>query len=225
MAIDVNFLSDRFDGGASQYDGGTLEEAYIQRKTRAESYFAGIGVDKTASGMSVTVTLKNKGAAAKNICLFPGDLSSKEEINTVVGRTCDGIAGVETITDVTVECTTGLRYFQNFVSKNPTKLRSIAYSVDNEAQLSQGIEFTQSSPFRTLGSQIVTPKSHQVANDANTKLVNIPFDLTHLDDQTQMFIRLGAGRSVELTIFIDAVLNKAKAYMNDDEVLSAALKA
>ena len=225
MPIDVNVLSNKFDGGVSHYDGESLEAAYRQRRVQAEAFFDGSGIDATASDLSVTVTIKNTGTSAANVCLFPGDLISKDEIAKVVGRTCDGIAEVETIADVSVECSTALRYVQRFVARNATRLKSIAYSVNNEAQLSQPIEFTQSSPFRTLGSQVIMPKSHQQASDSNTKLVNIPFSLTHLDDQTQMFVRVGAGRSVEMTIFIDAVQNWAKEFMQKDVAWANATKA
>lgn len=71
MPIDVNVLSNKFDGGVSHYDGESLEAAYRQRRVQAEAFFDGSGIDATASDLSVTVTIKNTGTSAVNVCSFP----------------------------------------------------------------------------------------------------------------------------------------------------------
>lgn len=203
-----------------RYDGLTREESQEIRIARSVARFSGVSIDRAASGLTITLNIKNTGTSAKTICLFPGDLKDADEIKKVVGKEVAGIAG-ETITDIEVTSNQCIPYVQRFVSRNPTEIMSASLSVDNESQLSHTIEFTQSSPFRSLGSQLVVPKSHQKSGDANTKLVEVPFVTTQLDDQTQMMITIGAGRSMEITLFMGAMKNAAAGFAQTAQTISA----
>lgn len=205
---------------SNRYDGINRSDEQELRIARSIARFSGIGLDKAASGLTVTLNIKNTGSAAKTICLFPGDLKDVDEIKKVVGKEVDGIAGT-TIADVEVTSNQCIPYIQRFVARNPTSIISASLSVDNEAQLSHAIEFTQSSPFRSLGSQLVVPKSHQKSGDANTKLVEVPFVTTQLDDQTQMMVTVGAGRSMEITLFMGASANIAQGFAETADFLLA----
>lgn len=189
------------------------------RIARQVANFTGMSIDNTADNLSVGISLKNSGSSPITVCLFPGSLKSKEEILKVVGKQCDGIA-TDTIANLAVECTTSMSFLHRFLENNPTALVEMQLSVDNERQLSHPITLTQASPFRTLGSQN-TPKNKQRSGDANTKLVSIPFKTTQLDDQTQMFITVGAGRSVELTLFVGASFNRAASFARTAVALDA----
>lgn len=190
------------------------------RIARQVANFTGISIDNTADNLSVGISLKNSGSSPITVCLFPGSLESKEEILKVVGKQCDGIV-TDIIANLAVECTTSMSFLHRFLENNPTALVEMQLSVDNESQLSHPITLTQASPFRTLGSQNITPKSKQRSGDANTKLVSIPFKTTQLDDQTQMFITIGAGRSVELTLFVGASFNRAASFARTAVALDA----
>lgn len=204
----------------NRYDGLTREAEQDLRIARSVARFSGVSIDRAASGLTITLNVKNTGASAKTICLFPGDLKNADEIKKVVGKEVAGIAG-ETITDIEISSNQCIPYVQRFVSRNPTAIISASLSVDNEAQLSHAIEFTQSSPFRSLGSQLIVPKSHQKSGDANTKLVEVPFVTTQLDDQTQMMITIGAGRSMEITLFMGAMQNSAAGFAATAQTISA----
>lgn len=205
---------------SNNYDSPTRQDEMELRIAKSIAKYSGVTLDKAASGLTITLNIKNTGSAAKTICLFPGDLKDVDEIKKVVGKEVDGIAGT-TIADVEVTSSQCIPYIQRFVARNPTSIISASLSVDNEAQLSHAIEFTQSSPFRSLGSQLVVPKSHQRSGDANTKLVDVPFVTTQLDDQTQMMVTIGAGRSMEITLYVGSMRNGAAGFAKTADTISA----
>lgn len=195
---------------SDNYDGMGFDQEAKLRAERNLLRFSGSMIDESAAGLTVTIGLENTTAEVKDICLFPGDLVDVEMIAQVIGKTGVLMAGTAVQpSGVTVKSNTCLEYAQKFFAKNPTRITELQISVSDEAQLANAIEITQSSPFRRLGSQNLIPKSSQRAGDANTKLVNIPLKNFQLDDQTQMFIRLGGNQTAELTFFIGASRNDA----------------
>lgn len=198
-------ISDRFNGTAGSLRAKANRQA---AKASGESALAMI-FDESMMNSSVRVQLHNECTTAKRIALFPGALTTPEQILSVAGLKVDGIAKEGTVlTDneknVTCVCT-NLAFIQDEFAHSPQRIAGIQLQTDNEAQFFEPITVAEFNAIRNYGAQDIKPSQYLDPANSNKTLVLIN-DLKHfqLDRNHVMVVTIAPGRSLDISLTLGA---------------------
>lgn len=206
-------ISDRFNGAI-----GSLRAKANKVASRAtgESAMALI-FDESMMNSSVRVKLQNNCTTAKRIAVFPGGLTTIDQIAAVAGLQVDAIAAEGTVLTVnegtteapinkTVTCVCpNLAFIQDEFAHCPQRINGIQLQTDNESQFFEPIVVTEFNATRNFGADELKPSQYLDPANSNKTLVLIN-DLKHfqLDRNHVMVVTLAPGRSLDISLTLGA---------------------
>lgn len=206
-------ISDRFNGAI-----GSLRSKANKVASRAtgESAMALI-FDESMMNSSVRVKLQNNCTTAKRIAVFPGGLTTIDQIAAVAGLQVDAIAvegTVLTVNEGTTEAPVNknvtcvcpnLAFIQDEFAHAPQRINGIQLQTDNESQFFEPIVVTEFNAVRNFGADELKPSQYLDPANSNKTLVLIN-DLKHfqLDRNHVMVVTLAPGRSLDISLTLGA---------------------
>ncbi len=205
---------------AAGYDSIQAEMALRQRNAMNLAVGAMIPNFSTETGANQGLQIKivNNADTDKVICLFPGDLPTKQEISDVLGVTVDAIAvegttipvnGAVGAVLVTTQEGTTMGYSQRFMKSNPTRWTRIQFKSNLEEQMDEALVFAHSNPFEKVGVKKINPGLYGKETNQNAKMITVSPNDIQIDDQTVVFIKVLAGATLQLNVLIGACSNRA----------------
>lgn len=197
-------ISDRFNGKAPSLRS---KANHMATKATGESALAMI-FDESMMNASVRIKLENKADTSKRIAVFPGALTTTDQIAKITGLQVDAIAKEGTVIEnVTCVCP-NLAFIQDEFSHNPQRISGIQLQTDNEAQFFEPIEVAEFNATRNFGADEIKPSQYLDPANSNKTLVLIN-DLKHfqLDRNHIMVITLAPGRSLDISLTLGARLS------------------
>lgn len=163
-------------------------------------------------GETIQVSIVNKSQEDKTFALFPGRLTSVEEIYRYAGVEVDAIAveGVIKEGDATIATVTSktLNLAQKWVCDHPTRFCKMKLQCDNEAQFSKEISLSTFSLGKKGGEHSIRPIEFIAPSQLNKTLCDIDVAL-QLDDACVMVVEVAAGRTLDLSLTIVTEMNLA----------------
>ena len=198
-------ISDRFNGAI-----GSLRAKAHKTASRAtgESAMALI-FDESMMNSSVRVKLQNDCTTAKRIAVFPGGLTTIDQIAAVAGLQVDAIAREGEVMkdgDKAVTCVCpNLAFIQDEFAHSPQRINGIQLQTDNESQFFEPIVVTEFNAVRNFGADELKPSQYLDPANSNKTLVLIN-DLKHfqLDRNHVMIVTLAPGRSLDISLTLGA---------------------
>ena len=198
-------ISDRFNGAI-----GSLRAKAHKTASRAtgESAMALI-FDESMMNSSVRVKLQNDCTTAKRIAVFPGGLTTIDQIAAVAGLQVDAIAREGEVMkdgDKAVTCVcSNLAFIQDEFAHSPQRINGIQLQTDNESQFFEPIVVTEFNAVRNFGADELKPSQYLDPANSNKTLVLIN-DLKHfqLDRNHVMIVTLAPGRSLDISLTLGA---------------------
>ena len=198
-------ISDRFNGAI-----GSLRAKAHKMASRAtgESAMALI-FDESMMNSSVRVKLQNDCTTAKRIAVFPGGLTTIDQIAAVAGLQVDAIAREGEVMkdgDKAVTCVCpNLAFIQDEFAHSPQRINGIQLQTDNESQFFEPIVVTEFNAVRNFGADELKPSQYLDPANSNKTLVLIN-DLKHfqLDRNHVMVVTLAPGRSLDISLTLGA---------------------
>lgn len=198
-------ISDRFNGAI-----GSLRSKAQKVASRAtgESAMALI-FDESMMNSSVRVKLQNDCTTAKRIAVFPGGLTTIDQIAAVAGLQVDAIAKEGEVmkdSDKAVTCVCpNLAFIQDEFAHSPQRINGIQLQTDNESQFFEPIVVTEFNAVRNFGADELKPSQYLDPANSNKTLVLIN-DLKHfqLDRNHVMVVTLAPGRSLDISLTLGA---------------------
>lgn len=206
-------ISDRFNGAI----GSLRSKAHkVASRATGESAMALI-FDESMMNSSVRVKLQNNCTTAKRIAVFPGGLTTIDQIAAVAGLQVDAIAVEGTVLTVnegtteapvnkTVTCVCpNLAFIQDEFAHAPQRINGIQLQTDNESQFFEPIVVTEFNAVRNFGADELKPSQYLDPANSNKTLVLIN-DLKHfqLDRNHVMVVTLAPGRSLDISLTLGA---------------------
>lgn len=174
-------------------------------------------INEDQIGQTLQTTIKNESETDITVALYPGRLTTKEQIARYAGLDVDYVASegeikngetlIATITSKT------LNLAKDWIRDHPMRFCLLKVSVDSESQLSKEIGIASFALGKKNGSETIRPIEHQKAENNNTKLVEIPVSM-QLDDATVFYVEVGAKHQLDLSLQIVSEVNTAYA-LND----------
>lgn len=215
-------LSDRYAG--SPYKG--IPEEKNWRKKGLIKFNGNSFADEDRQTTSFSFSVANADTVDHRIALFAGELATPAEILSVAGISVDAIATDGVVLKdlsndplLTVTARRPLAYLQKFVKKNPTRVVSFQITASDQSQLHNPFTMTKINPFQGLGNMEFIPKNYQKATDSNPNMVEVKMKHFQLDDQGIFDVVVGAGKTVQVTMFVGAQRNDA--YTLAEEAVAA----
>lgn len=163
-------------------------------------------INEGNAGRVFTYTIANASSSDVDVCLNPGS----QAVETGSFAAADGTI----TTSVTGSGRpSSIAKFLNYAKHNPTRIKGIQIQVSNEAQLANPIRFKTINPFKAVDSEEERiPTNYQNPADSNTKLVEISdVEGWGVSDESQLYLTVGAGYSVTVTLVCGASFDAAKA--------------
>ena len=198
-------ISDRFNGAI----GSLRAKAHkVASRATGESAMALI-FDESMMNSSVRVKLQNDCTTAKRIAVFPGGLTTIDQIAAVAGLQVDAIAREGEVMkdgDKAVTCVCpNLAFIQDEFAHSPQRINGIQLQTDNESQFFEPIVVTEFNAVRNFGADELKPSQYLDPANSNKTLVLIN-DLKHfqLDRNHVMVVTLAPGRSLDISITLGA---------------------
>lgn len=171
-------------------------------------------INEDQRGQTLQLSITNTAAADKTIALFPGRLTSVAEIQRYAGLNVDAIAAEGAVSDGTNNIATvtskTLNLAKSWVKDHPMRFCKMKLQTDNESQFNKEIGYAKFALGRTLGQQSIRPIEFISPDQLNKTLCEIEVSM-QLDDSTVLFVELGAGRTLELSLQIASEMNTAMA--------------
>lgn len=199
-------LTNRFNGGKS------LAPNLGRMNKMTSEGMVNMLLDKNEDGSVLRISIDASSATAdKSICLFAGSLTSPTELSQIAGVTVDLIAahGTDSTNHITVN-SPNLAYYQKEVAVCPTRVKSIQIEADNASQLSFPIEIAQFGLTAKYGQDRIVLTKYKSAKNSNSLLVNVDdIEWMQLDRYTALFLTVGAGRKVDISIEVGERFNAA----------------
>ena len=198
-------ISDRFNGAI----GSLRAKAHkVASRATGESAMALI-FDESMMNSSVRVKLQNDCTTAKRIAVFPGGLTTIDQIAAVAGLQVDAIAREGEVMkdgDKAVTCVCpNLAFIQDEFAHSPQRINGIQLQTDNESQFFEPIVVTEFNAARNFGADELKPSQYLDPANSNKTLVLIN-DLKHfqLDRNHVMVVTLAPGRSLDISLTLGA---------------------
>lgn len=198
-------ISDRFNGAI----GSLRAKAHkVASRATGESAMALI-FDESMMNSSVRVKLQNDCTTAKRIAVFPGGLTTIDQIAAVAGLQVDAIAREGEVMkdgDKAVTCVCpNLAFIQDEFAHSPQRINGIQLQTDNESQFFEPIVVTEFNATRNFGADELKPSQYLDPANSNKTLVLIN-DLKHfqLDRNHVMVVTLAPGRSLDISLTLGA---------------------
>lgn len=198
-------ISDRFNGAI----GSLRSKAHkVASRATGESAMALI-FDESMMNSSVRVKLQNDCTTAKRIAVFPGGLTTIDQISAVAGLQVDAIAKEGEVMkddDKAVTCVCpNLAFIQDEFAHSPQRINGIQLQTDNESQFFEPIVVTEFNAVRNFGADELKPSQYLDPANSNKTLVLIN-DLKHfqLDRNHVMVVTLAPGRSLDISLTLGA---------------------
>ena len=198
-------ISDRFNGAI----GSLRSKAHkVASRATGESAMALI-FDESMMNSSVRVKLQNNFTTAKRIAVFPGGLTTIDQIAAVAGLQVDAIAREGEVIkegDNAVTCVCpNLAFIQDEFAHSPQRVNGIQLQTDNESQFFEPIVVTEFNAVRNFGADELKPSQYLDPANSNKTLVLIN-DLKHfqLDRNHVMVVTLAPGRSLDISLTLGA---------------------
>lgn len=198
-------ISDRFNGAI----GSLRSKAHkVASRATGESAMALI-FDESMMNSSVRVKLQNNCTTAKRIAVFPGGLTTIDQIFAVAGLQVDAIAREGEVMkdgDKAVTCVCpNLAFIQDEFAHSPQRINGIQLQTDNESQFFEPIVVTEFNAVRNFGADELKPSQYLDPANSNKTLVLIN-DLKHfqLDRNHVMVVTLAPGRSLDISLTLGA---------------------
>ena len=198
-------ISDRFNGAI----GSLRSKAHkVASRATGESAMALI-FDESMMNSSVRVKLQNDCTTAKRIAVFPGGLTTIDQIAAVAGLQVDAIAREGEVMkdgDKAVTCVCpNLDFIQDEFAHSPQRINGIQLQTDNESQFFEPIVVTEFNAVRNFGADELKPSQYLDPANSNKTLVLIN-DLKHfqLDRNHVMVVTLAPGRSLDISLTLGA---------------------
>ena len=169
-------------------------------------------------GQTVQFSITNTSTEDKTIAVFPGRLTTIKEIYRYAGVDVDAIANEGEIKDSSntaiATCSSKtLALAQGWFKDHPTRFCKLKLQTDNEIQFGKEIGISTYQLGKTTGTKTIRPIEF-VSPAQNIKtLCEIEVSM-QLDDATVMFLEIGAGRTLDVSLQIVTELNTATA-LND----------
>jgi hypothetical protein len=112
-----------------------------------------------------------------------------------------------------------VRDFMNFIRKNTVFVPEITLSADDPAAWDGELVIKNVSPFRELGDQAIISLSdyyseYQQQNKKITLKLAADGTLVFFDDQTLIYLLVGAGRTIDVTLRCGMINNPSADYAN-----------
>lgn len=177
----------------------------------ADAGIAGLLLCNGENGSVLRITITSAAATDKTICLFPGALSTVQQLAAIAGVNVDLIAahGTDSTHDITVNCPQ-LAYYQQEMAHVPTRIKSIMVEADNSRQLSYPLEMAAFGLINQQGKeQLFLTKYKDPKNDNDKMVVVDDLAWMQLDRYKVMFLTIGAGRTVTIELTIGERFNAA----------------
>lgn len=161
-------------------------------------------LDEDSTAKRFAFRIVNAGASAIGI-----------HLNDIIASIANSnvIAEGTVATDLT--CTGSPRsidVMKKFLENNPTRIRSIKLSVDNESQLDEPLRYITETPFKTGVEENRIPSDYQSQDTNNPKMVEVD-DVKDwiLSPESTIAYSIRAGRTVNISILFGASVDTTKA--------------
>ena len=208
-------ISDRFNGAI----GSLRAKAHkVASRATGESAMALI-FDESMMNSSVRVKLQNDCTTAKRIAVFPGGLTTIDQIAAVAGLQVDAIAKEGEVMkdgDKAVTCVCpNLAFIQDEFAHCPQRINGIQLQTDNESQFFEPIVVTEFNATRNFGADELKPSQYLDPANSNKTLVLIN-DLKHfqLDRNHIMVVTLAPGRTLDISLTLGERLSLGQFLQN-----------
>lgn len=197
-------LSNRANGPVR----GASMKKQIERRSKATGAEASVAdlISEVQSNTTIQISLANAGSTPKVVCLFPGMLKDNKQILTFTGITVDGIAGKDTISDVTVS-SDSLPLLQEWAKINPVRFSRIMLSADDEKQWFNKIGTAGFLLDRHLGADEICPHDYISAGQQNPLICELNDLDMQLDSSKIFYVTIGAGRHLDISMHIHCEAN------------------
>lgn len=194
-----NLLSNRANGPVR----AASMKKQIERRSKATGAEASVAdlISEVQKNTTIQVSITNSGATAKTVCLFPGMLKTAQHIQQYAGVAVDGIAGIDTIADVTVTSGT-LPLLQEWAKYNPVRFTRVMLSTDNEKQWFQKLGTAAYLLDRHCGADEICPHDYISADQQNPLICELNDLDMQLDSAKIFYVTVGAGRTLDLSMQI-----------------------
>lgn len=171
-------------------------------------------INEDQRGQTIQVSLVNTSAADKVIAIFPGRLTDVTAISRYAGLTVDAIAvegNIQVSSTTIATCTSKtLELAKGWFRDHPTRFCKMKLQTDNESQFNKEIGYAKFALGRTLGQQTIRPIEFISPDQLNKTLCEIEVSM-QLDDSSVLYVELGAGRTLEMSLQIASEMNTAMA--------------
>lgn len=98
-----------------------------------------------------------------------------------------------------------------YVDKNPIRLLSAKFKVDDEDQLDEPMKYIVENVFGSRDEKQYVPSKAQSANTNNPKVVDLELNKCVLSDKSTIVLGIRPGRSLNLSLVFGAALDTANA--------------
>lgn len=199
-------LSNKFNGG-----NPVVAEKVNRLAAMAGTGIAGLLFCTGENGSVLRITITSTAQTDKTICLFPGALSSVNQLRDIAGINVDLIAahGTDSTNGIEVNCPQ-LAYYQQEMANVPTRIKSIMVEADNSRQLSYPLEFAAFGLINQHGKeQLFLTKYKDPKNDNDKMVVVDDLAWAQLDRYKVLFFTVGAGRTVTIELTVGERFNPA----------------
>lgn len=172
-------------------------------------------INEEQRGQTLQVSITNSDSTDKVFAIFPGRLSSVDEISRYAGIAVDAIVREGTVkdtsnNDIAVCSSKTLNLAQGWIKDHPTRICKIKLQTDNEAQFNKEFGLATFALGKTTGTKTVRPMEFISPDQLNKTLCDIEVSM-QLDDATVFFVEVGAGRTLEMSFQIVSELNTSMA--------------
>lgn len=199
-------LSNKFNGGKA-----VSNEKIARVAKMADGGIAGLLLCNGENGTVIRITISSTAEVDKTICLFPGALTSVQQLASIAGVRVDMIAahGGDSNQKIDINCP-NIAFYQKEMAHTPTRIKSIMVDADNARQLSYPLEFAAFGLINQRGQEPLFLTNYKDPKNNNDKMVVVN-DLAwlQLDRYKAMYVTIGAGRSVTIELTVGERFNPA----------------
>lgn len=169
-------------------------------------------------GQTIQFSITNTSNEDKTFAVFPGRLADIKSIYRYAGVDVDAVAVEGSISDADdaaiATCSSKtLNLAQGWVKDHPTRFCKIKLQTDNEAQFGKELGLATFALGKTTGTKTIRPIEFISPSQMIKTLCEIEVSM-QLDDATVMYVEIGAGRTLDVSLQIVTELNTANA-LND----------
>lgn len=195
--------------------GPVVPGSLKKKLAHANGGASAVTYSENQKGQIIQFTLKNTTAEDKTIAVFPGMLSTTEEVLRYAGLKVDAIAVEGELKDaentkIGVCSSKTLNLAKKWIAKHPMLFCMVKLQTDDESQFSHEFGIATFKLGKQAGQESIRPLDHISPNQQIKTLCELQTSI-QLDDQTVFYMELGANREVQVSMQIFGEMDEAAA--------------